>query len=261
MLAGQPILIRTQNSPPSLPTALKKKTPPRKVERENVEAPRRRRHAEPNRRHLRCHRDPAFTGHGTFVRAAAAARGRIVGARRPRASMSGDKLKVKTNPPPMCSTGFYRFSSGRRIACQVRNNSPFRLGRQFGQGSYRKRPNRFTGGNSKVSKCSVLIILLSRLAAYAEVGSPLRRHSWAAATSRKYLAPLCSTPVDLQSTFMPMENGKAVHEDCYVKHLTTSPGNHFSQQFSDRLPVLSFAPEYACPPGNASVRIKKYATH
>ncbi len=35
---------------------------------------------------------------------------------------------------------------------------------------------------------------------------------------------LCSTPVDLQVDLHADENGKAVHEDCYVKHLTTSPG-------------------------------------
>ncbi len=36
---------------------------------------------------------------------------------------------------------------------------------------------------------------------------------------------LCSTPVDLQVDLHADENGKAVHEDCYVKQLTTSPSN------------------------------------
>jgi hypothetical protein len=30
---------------------------------------------------------------------------------------------------------------------------------------------------------------------------------------------LCSKPVNLQTDFQADENGKAVHEDCYVKHI------------------------------------------
>jgi hypothetical protein len=33
---------------------------------------------------------------------------------------------------------------------------------------------------------------------------------------------LCSRPVDLRTDLCADENGKAIHEDCYVKHLTSS---------------------------------------
>jgi hypothetical protein len=33
---------------------------------------------------------------------------------------------------------------------------------------------------------------------------------------------LCSKPVDLQMDLSADENGKAVHTDCYVKHITAS---------------------------------------
>ncbi len=33
---------------------------------------------------------------------------------------------------------------------------------------------------------------------------------------------LCSKPVDLKVDLSADENGKAVHEDCYVKHITSS---------------------------------------
>ncbi len=32
---------------------------------------------------------------------------------------------------------------------------------------------------------------------------------------------ICARPVDLQTDLCADENGKAVHEDCYVKHVTT----------------------------------------
>jgi hypothetical protein len=33
---------------------------------------------------------------------------------------------------------------------------------------------------------------------------------------------LCSKPVDLSVDLSADENGKAVHEECYVKHITSS---------------------------------------
>ena len=33
---------------------------------------------------------------------------------------------------------------------------------------------------------------------------------------------LCSKPVDLSIDLSADENGKAVHEECYVKHITSS---------------------------------------
>jgi len=36
------------------------------------------------------------------------------------------------------------------------------------------------------------------------------------------LCKLCSKPVDLSADFSADENGKAVHEHCYVKHITSS---------------------------------------
>lgn len=32
---------------------------------------------------------------------------------------------------------------------------------------------------------------------------------------------LCAKPVDLQTDLYADENGKAVHEDCYIKHITS----------------------------------------
>jgi predicted nucleic acid-binding Zn ribbon protein len=34
---------------------------------------------------------------------------------------------------------------------------------------------------------------------------------------------LCSKPVDLQTDLCSDEHGKAVHEDCYVQHITHQP--------------------------------------
>ena len=36
---------------------------------------------------------------------------------------------------------------------------------------------------------------------------------------------LCSKPVDLSADLSADENGKAVHEECYVKHITSSRNN------------------------------------
>lgn len=33
---------------------------------------------------------------------------------------------------------------------------------------------------------------------------------------------VCSKPVDLSADLSADENGKAVHEECYVKHITSS---------------------------------------
>ncbi len=33
---------------------------------------------------------------------------------------------------------------------------------------------------------------------------------------------LCSRPVDLRTDLYADENGKSVHEDCYVKHITSN---------------------------------------
>ena len=34
---------------------------------------------------------------------------------------------------------------------------------------------------------------------------------------------LCRKPVDLSADLSADENGKAVHHECYVKHITSSP--------------------------------------
>jgi hypothetical protein len=36
---------------------------------------------------------------------------------------------------------------------------------------------------------------------------------------------ICAKPVDLQTDLTADENGKAVHEDCYVKQITSSHNN------------------------------------
>ena len=36
---------------------------------------------------------------------------------------------------------------------------------------------------------------------------------------------ICAKPVDLQTDLTADENGKAVHEDCYVKRIMTSRNN------------------------------------
>jgi hypothetical protein len=40
---------------------------------------------------------------------------------------------------------------------------------------------------------------------------------------------LCAKPVNLQTDLCADENGKAVHQDCYVNHITgNSPPPHFA---------------------------------
>jgi hypothetical protein len=36
---------------------------------------------------------------------------------------------------------------------------------------------------------------------------------------------LCGRPVDLQTDLTADENGKAIHEDCYVRHITSNGGH------------------------------------
>jgi hypothetical protein len=43
---------------------------------------------------------------------------------------------------------------------------------------------------------------------------------------------LCSSPVDLRVEFSADENGKSVHEDCYVKKLTSSHGTRLEDRKS-----------------------------
>ncbi len=43
--------------------------------------------------------------------------------------------------------------------------------------------------------------------------------------SQEISCTLCSKPVDLRVDLYADENGKAVHEDCYVKHITSSRRN------------------------------------
>jgi hypothetical protein len=86
---------------------------------------------------------------------------------------------------------------------------------------YPKRPN------SALWKFQILEVLsidhlLSRLAPMLKLA--LHKEAFMGG-SRYHEIPcaLCSTPVDLQLDLHADENGKAVHEDCYVKHLTNSP--------------------------------------
>jgi hypothetical protein len=44
---------------------------------------------------------------------------------------------------------------------------------------------------------------------------------------------LCSNPVDLLIDLSADENGKAVHEECYVKRLTSSSSNPAAATFAD----------------------------
>jgi len=44
---------------------------------------------------------------------------------------------------------------------------------------------------------------------------------------------LCSKPVDLSADFSADENGKAVHEHCYVKHITSSRSNTTATMAAD----------------------------
>jgi hypothetical protein len=44
---------------------------------------------------------------------------------------------------------------------------------------------------------------------------------------------LCNKPVDLSADLSADENGKAVHEECYVKHITCSPSNRTDTVVAD----------------------------
>jgi hypothetical protein len=43
---------------------------------------------------------------------------------------------------------------------------------------------------------------------------------------------LCNSPVDLRVDLCADENGKAVHEECYVKKITSSHGTGFEDRKS-----------------------------
>jgi len=47
--------------------------------------------------------------------------------------------------------------------------------------------------------------------------------------SQKYLANFAASQFDLSVDLCADENGKAVHEDCYVDRITNS--HHFSQRY------------------------------
>jgi hypothetical protein len=57
---------------------------------------------------------------------------------------------------------------------------------------------------------------------------------------------LCSKPVDLRTDLCADENGKAIHEDCCVTHVTSNRGdpklreNEEGFQMSDSLPSQAF---------------------
>ena len=44
---------------------------------------------------------------------------------------------------------------------------------------------------------------------------------------------ICSEPLDLRVDLSADENGKAVHEDCYVKHVTSSRSNPLTTMMAD----------------------------
>ena len=44
---------------------------------------------------------------------------------------------------------------------------------------------------------------------------------------------ICAKPVDLTVDLSADENGKAVHEDCYVKHITSSRHNPPTAMMAD----------------------------
>ena len=44
---------------------------------------------------------------------------------------------------------------------------------------------------------------------------------------------ICSKPVDLSVDLYADENGKAVHEDCYVKHATSSRSDVLATMMAD----------------------------
>ena len=44
---------------------------------------------------------------------------------------------------------------------------------------------------------------------------------------------LCSKPINLQSDLSADENGKAVHEECYVRRIASSLGNPLSTEMAN----------------------------
>ena len=44
---------------------------------------------------------------------------------------------------------------------------------------------------------------------------------------------LCNKAVDLSADLHADENGKAVHEDCYVKHITSSRSDALATMMAD----------------------------
>ncbi len=50
---------------------------------------------------------------------------------------------------------------------------------------------------------------------------------------REILCKLCAKAVDLTVDLSADENGKAVHEDCYVKHITGSRRNPSATVMTD----------------------------
>jgi hypothetical protein len=44
---------------------------------------------------------------------------------------------------------------------------------------------------------------------------------------------ICSQPLDLRTDLSADENGKAVHQDCYVKRITSSSRNLASTEIAD----------------------------
>jgi hypothetical protein len=44
---------------------------------------------------------------------------------------------------------------------------------------------------------------------------------------------ICSKPVDLSVDLCADEEGKAIHEDCYVKHVTSSGNNPLTTVMAD----------------------------
>jgi hypothetical protein len=44
---------------------------------------------------------------------------------------------------------------------------------------------------------------------------------------------ICAEPVDLTVDVYADENGKAIHEDCYVQHLTSSHSNPPAPMMAD----------------------------
>jgi len=50
---------------------------------------------------------------------------------------------------------------------------------------------------------------------------------------REIPCKICARPVDLTVDLHADEHGKAVHEDCYVKHIASSPNNPVAAIIAD----------------------------